>query len=112
MSDHVDGTTDAPAHRTRPHHGPTPKEYIRVGIILAVLTGFEVYLSYSGIPHGLLIGILFAAAVLKFVIVVAYFMHLKYDDRRYARFFVMGIAGAATLYLIVLLTFKVFSGST
>ena len=45
---------------------------------------------------------------MKFVLVVGYFMHLKYDDRRYARFFVMGIAGAVTLYLIVLLASKVF----
>lgn len=108
MSEHVSETTETEPHGGRAHHGPTPKEYIRVGLILGVLTGFEVYLSYSSVPHGLLIGTLFAAAVLKFVIVVAYFMHLKYDDRRYARFFVMGIAAAVTLYLIVLLLFKVF----
>jgi cytochrome c oxidase subunit 4 len=109
MTDHVDQAAETAPHGAR-HHGPTAKEYIRVGIILAVLTGFEVWLSYSGINHSVLIGSLLAAAVFKFVMVVAYFMHLKYDDRRYARFFVMGIAGAATLYLIVLLAFKVFAG--
>ena len=45
----------------------------------------------------------------KFAIVVLWYMHLKFDDRRYSRFFVMGLAGAATLYLIVLITFKVFA---
>ncbi len=45
----------------------------------------------------------------KFAIVVLWYMHLKFDDRRYARFFVMGLAGAATLYLIVLITFNVFA---
>ena len=45
---------------------------------------------------------------MKFALVVLWFMHLKFDDRRYARFFVMGIALACTLYLIVLITFKVF----
>jgi hypothetical protein len=35
-------------------------------------------------------------------------MHLKFDDRRYSRFFVMGLSGAAILYLIVLITFEVF----
>ena len=34
-------------------------------------------------------------------------MHLKFDSRTYARFFVMGLAGAITLFLIVLLTFQV-----
>ena len=40
---------------------------------------------------------------IKFAIVVMWFMHLKFDDRRYARFFVMGLALAVTLYLIVLM---------
>jgi hypothetical protein len=35
-------------------------------------------------------------------------MHLKFDSRLYSRFFVMGVAGAVTLYLVVLMTFKVF----
>ena len=39
-----------------------------------------------------------------------WFMHLKFDDRLYARFFLMGLAGAVTLYLVVLLIFKVFAG--
>jgi len=92
----------------RAHHGPTPKEYVRIFLILATLTSIEIWLSYSGIRAGVLIPMLFVAALLKFVLVVAYFMHLKYDSRRYARFFVMGLAGAFTLYLIVLITFKVF----
>ncbi|MEX0984940.1 MAG: cytochrome C oxidase subunit IV family protein [Actinomycetota bacterium] len=91
-----------------PHHGPTPREYVRIGAILAVLTGAEVWMSYSGLAGALLIFTLFTAAIIKFVLVVAYFMHLKYDDRRYARFFVMGLTGAVTLYLIVLLASKVF----
>ena len=45
----------------------------------------------------------------KFVIVVLWYMHLKFDDRRFSRFFVMGLAGAATLYLVVLISFKVFA---
>jgi cytochrome c oxidase subunit 4 len=97
-----------PTTHAAPHHGPTPREYVRIGLILAVLTGIEIWLSYSGISGGTLVFMLFAAAVIKFVLVVSYFMHLKYDDRRYARFFVMGIAGAATLYLIVLMVSKVF----
>jgi cytochrome c oxidase subunit 4 len=97
-----------PAAPAAPHHGPTPKEYVRIGLILAVLTGFEIWLSYSGIHGAVLIFTLFAAGILKFGLVVGYFMHLKYDDRRYARFFVMGITGAVTLYLIVLLASQVF----
>jgi len=100
--------TAPPQQQVAPHHGPTSKDYVRIGLILAVLTGFEVYISYSGVRGSLLIATLLGAAIVKFVLVVSYFMHLRYDDRRYARFFVMGIAGAATLYLIVLMLSKVF----
>ena len=101
-----------PREAGAPHREhPSAKEYIRIGLILAALTAFEVWLSYSGLNHAAMITMLLLAAVLKFALVVMWFIHLRFDDRRYARFFVMGIAGAATLYLIVLLTFGVFSGS-
>jgi cytochrome c oxidase subunit IV len=97
-----------PTHGSRAGH-PSAKEYVRIALILMALTGIEVWLSYSGLPHGLLITLLFIAAVIKFALVVLWFMHLKFDDRRYSRFFLMGLAGAFTLYLIVLLLFRVFA---
>jgi cytochrome c oxidase subunit 4 len=96
------------AHAPHAPH-PSAKEYVRIGIVLGALTATEVYISYTSLPHGLVIAMLFVAAVIKFAIVVLWFMHLKFDDRRYARFFVMGIAGAFTLYAIVLISFKVFA---
>ena len=103
---------EAPAQITPPptrHHGPTAKEYVRVFLILCVLTAIEIWLSYSGLRPAVMITMLWVAAAIKFSMVVSYFMHLKYDDRRYSRFFVMGLAGAGTLYLIVLLIGKVFA---
>ena len=64
--------------------------------------------SYTDVSGGILIPTLFFLAIVKFALVVLWFMHLKFDDRRYARFFVMGLAGASILYLIVLISFKVF----
>jgi caa(3)-type oxidase subunit IV len=95
-----------PAHGTE-HRHPSPKEYIRIGAILAVLTAIEIASSYT-IDGPLLIPMLLTLAVIKFAIVVMWFMHLKFDDRRYARFFVMGLALATTLYLIVLMLSRVF----
>ena len=57
----------------------------------------------------ILVPVLFFFSFVKFTLVVLWFMHLKFDSRTYARFFVMGLAGAITLFLIVLLTFQVFS---
>jgi cytochrome c oxidase subunit 4 len=87
---------------------PSPKEYVRIGVILFVLTALEISASYAGVSGGILIPTLFVLAIVKFALVVLWFMHLKFDDRRFARFFVMGLAGASILYLIVLISFKVF----
>ena len=64
--------------------------------------------SYADVSGGVLIPTLYVLSVIKFVLVVMWFMHLKFDDRRYARFFVMGLSGAAALYLVVLISFRVF----
>ena len=98
---------EKPRHH-RPH--PSAKEYIRIGLILAALTSLEVWTSYSGIPHGLMIAMLWIFSGVKFALVVLWFMHLRFDSRTYARFFVMGLAGAITLFLVVLLIFGAFSG--
>ncbi len=104
-------TVDPAGHGAAESHGPahpSPKEYVRIGLILAVLTALEVAASYTGVSGSILIPTLFVLAVVKFAMVVLWFMHLKFDDRRFARFFVMGLSGAAVLYLVVLISFKVF----
>ncbi|MEA2521410.1 MAG: cytochrome c oxidase subunit [Actinomycetota bacterium] len=95
------------------HHGahgghPSVKEYIRIGLILAVLTSLEIIAKYANLGSATLIVTLLGLAAVKFILVVMYFMHLKFDDRRYSRFFIMGLALAMTLFLIVLISFKVF----
>ena len=105
------GVGPADVHAPAGAHGaghPSPKEYIRIGVILFVLTALEISASYAGVSGGILIPTLFVLAIVKFALVVLWFMHLKFDDRRFARFFVMGLAGASILYLIVLISFKVF----
>jgi caa(3)-type oxidase subunit IV len=98
------------AHAPHKEH-PSAKAYVRIGIVLAALTAIEVWLSYSGLEGATLIALLLGTALLKLVLVVLWFMHLRFDDPRYARFFVLGMAGAVTLYLIVLMTFGVFLDS-
>ena len=107
------GTEVAP----RPQQGsghvarhPSPKEYVRIAIILGIITAAEVAIYYMEAIEDLLIPLLFLFALIKFTLVVLWFMHLKFDSRTYARFFMMGLAGAITLFLVVLLTFRVFAG--
>jgi cytochrome c oxidase subunit 4 len=101
---------EVPAEHEGRHGGhPSPKEYVRIGVILGVLTALEIGASYAGVSTGILIPTLFILAVVKFALVVMWFMHLRFDDRRYARFFVMGLAGASVLYLVVLISLRVFA---
>jgi len=69
----------------------------------------EVGIYYAKISRALLIPLLLIFAAIKFVLVVLWYMHLRFDSRTYARFFMIGVAGAVTLYLVVLLTFRAFS---
>ncbi len=97
-----------PRGRTVRH--PSPKDYVRIAVVLAVVTAMEVGIYYAEISRALLIPLLLIFAVIKFVLVVLWYMHLRFDSRTYARFFMIGLAGAVTLYLVVLLTFRAFSG--
>ncbi len=100
---------DSPVHAggaTHPAH-PTAKEYVRIFLVLVALTSLEVGAWYAHLGKWL-IPTLFVLAGTKFALVVLWFMHLKFDDRRFSRFFLMGLAGAVTLYLVVLMAFRVF----
>jgi len=108
----VEETLPSQPHPGGSHAGrhPGPKEYIRIAVILGLITAAEVSIYYIEGAKDFLIPLLFLFAIIKFTLVVMWFMHLRFDSRTYARFFVMGLAGAITLYLVVLLTFQVFSG--
>jgi cytochrome c oxidase subunit IV len=96
--------------RGRSVRHPSPKEYVRIAVVLAAVTAMEVGIYYADISRALLIPALLIFAAIKFVLVVLWYMHLRFDSRTYARFFLIGLAGAVTLFLVVLLTFRAFSG--
>ena len=93
----------------RPH--PTPFQYGMVRVILVVLTALEVTVSYleGDIPNGLILLLLLVFMVLKFVLVVAWFMHLKTDRPIFRRLFAFGVAAAIVLYGAALSTLHVWS---
>ena len=91
-------------------HGAHPTEafYIKVAIILAVVTGIEVGLYYTSFNQAATNGMLMALAGIKFVMVAAYFMHLKFDNHILRRLFIAGFILAAVVYVAYLLTMGVF----
>jgi len=53
-----------------------------------------------------------ACTALKFVTVVSLFMHLRFDNRLFSWLFYSGLFLAVIVYLIALLTFRVFDPTT
>ena len=88
----------------RPH--PTPVQYVIVAVILVVITGLEIAVSYTEgtIPDGLIVVLLLVMAFVKFFLVASWYMHLRTDKPVFRRFFIMGASAAILLYLIVLAT--------
>ena len=86
------------AHVTELHHDgehshPGEQTYIKVAAILTVVTIAEVAIWYIESLRDILVPALIIMSVGKFIAVVGYFMHLKFDDKRMALIFVfaMGI---------------------
>lgn len=89
------------------HHHPTPKQYWQVAALLAVLTAVEVGLFYlergvDQITTSLTSPALIVLSFLKFILVISFFMHLRYEKSTLSRFFGGGFVLALGLYGIVL----------
>jgi cytochrome c oxidase subunit IV len=102
----------APGHGATLHHGaehshPTPVKYVGIAVLLGVITALEVGLYYINMPEGLLVAFLLVLAVLKFALVAAFFMHLKFDSPMLRRLFITGILLAGVVYTVVLFTLRV-----
>ena len=90
---------------TTEHHHPTPSQYWKIAVLLGVLTAIEVGLYYMNREYdlGVLNSVsLIILATLKFIIVVAFYMHLRYEKSTLSRFFTGGFVLAACLYTVVL----------
>ncbi len=92
------------------HAHPTPRDYWLIALILGVITGAEVAVTYIDALDSVVAPLLIAMSAAKFTIVVGYFMHLKFEQRIYRNLFLMGIIAAPILFGTVLLTFGVLIG--
>jgi cytochrome c oxidase subunit 4 len=83
-------------------HHPGAVEYLQIGAILTVITGIEVAIYYIDMSHTLLVGILIVLSLVKFSMVVAWFMHLKFDSKIFTTAFVAGLATALIVFTVVI----------
>lgn len=108
MADHATATM-TPDHQHE-HTGASVGTYIRVGLILFVVTIIEIAASFLtstfGFPHWIQIAVLLLLSVFKGVMVVLFFMHLKFDSRWFSFMMVAGMFFAVMVLVSFLLLFS------
>lgn len=85
-------------------HHPSELEYIKVGVVLAVVTAAEVAVFYVPQLRPLIVWLLLPMMVLKFALVAMWFMHLRFDNKLFRRLFITGILFALGVYSVVFAT--------
>ena len=88
------------------------KQYVKIFVVLFVLTAIEVALSYTPLESKKAAFALpmLALAAIKFIIVAGYFMHLKFDSPLMRRLFIIGAVLAFFCYNAVLSAVGQFRG--
>jgi cytochrome c oxidase subunit 4 len=78
------------------------RTYVQVAIILAVITIVEVAIYYLPAVRGVLVPVLLILSIAKFLMVVGFFMHLKFDHRLFRFMFGAGLTLTIAVYLAML----------
>ncbi len=66
------------------HGGVGKKVFIVVWTVLVVMTGVEVALAYQHLETKVMLGLLMTLSIIKASLIIAYFMHLRYEKRSLA----------------------------
>lgn len=93
-------------HEDELHDHPEPRKYVFIAVVLAIVTAVEVGLYYIDLPGGFLVGFLLFFALVKFILVAQWFMHLKFDNRMFKMLFVTGLITAIVVFSVVLIIFS------
>jgi len=83
------------------HFAGSNKLFISIWIWLLVLTAFEVFLGYIHLPVVYMLTILMGASIIKAALIVAYFMHLRFERLN----LVLTIVPALVICICLLLVF-------
>lgn len=112
VTEHVEDhghTAAADAHASDDgHHVPTDRYFMKVALVLALLTALEtstywIHLGAFATP------LLLILMVIKFFMIVMIFMHLKFDNKLFSVMFYIGLGLAVLVYCAFLSTFQFFA---
>jgi cytochrome c oxidase subunit 4 len=97
------GTPLEPHHEAHQKEHPSDWTYIKVALFLGALTALEVSTYFwDGASTAALLATLLPMMIIKFGVVCAYFMHLRYDNPLFRRVFVFGLMLAVVVYVIAM----------
>ena len=111
-------TAEAPVHESHDDdHVDHPSDlmYVKVALVLGALTALEVATYFWEDIFGSkptttgLVLVLFPMMIIKFLTVIFYFMHLKYDNPLFKRVFLFGLLLAISVFTIALFAFEFWS---
>jgi cytochrome c oxidase subunit 4 len=105
--EHVEHATAVHHDATHDAEHPPDRLYVAIAAVLFVLTAMEVSTYY--IDYGIIfLPLLLTLMSIKFVLVVLFFMHLKFDAKIFGRLFWAGFFLAVAVYTVTLATFEFF----
>ncbi len=98
---------EAHGHPAAEHVHPTARTYFMVGAILTIITIIEVWAYYipALVASRIFVPALLIMSAAKFVIVVMFYMHLKYDHKLFRSLFAGPLAIAVVTIIALLLLF-------
>src|SRR5262245_25301082 len=83
------------------HFAGSNRLFVSVWVWLLALTGFEVFLGYKQLPIIYMLVILMGVSIIKAALIVAYFMHLRFERLN----LVLTIVPALVICICLLLVF-------
>lgn len=104
-TDHADEHAEVEADDG--HHVPSDQHFIKIALILALLTALETstyWIDLGGFATPLLLILM----TIKFFMIILVFMHLKYDSKLFGAMFYIGLGLAILVYTVFLSTFQFF----
>jgi cytochrome c oxidase subunit IV len=95
------------AHDAHAHAHPTWKQYKWVALILTLITVVEVWIYYvpAIVASRAFVPMLLIMSAVKFFIVVAFYMHLRYDHKLFRALFTAPLIIAMTTIVALLFLF-------
>jgi cytochrome c oxidase subunit 4 len=102
----------ADVHTETTHHAAGQphaswKLYVFIGLILGIITAVEVAIFYIEILASVLVPILLVLSAAKFVIVVLFYMHLRFDHPVFGRVFWFPLTLAILVVIGMIILFHV-----